>query len=49
MEKQSIPDSTPALDGEENKDDDEDKKEEEPKFVQNDYLEKAEMLPPKDP
>ena len=48
MEKQSIPDTTPAHDAEDAKDDEE-YREEEPKFVPNDYLEKAEMSPPKDP
>ena len=46
MEKSAADISPP--DGEEENEEDE-KKDEEPKFLPNDYLEKAEMTPPKDP
>ena len=48
MEKASAADITPAADNEEENEEDE-KKDEEPKFLPNDYLDKAEMSPPKDP
>ena len=51
LDKKSEPDATPAAaaDGDQENADEEDKKDEEPKFLANDYLEKAEMSPPKDP